>query len=64
MDQTRLLVIEDDPDIRALLGEFLGREGYEVRALETGRLATQTIAGFAPALQRRSGDRHLGTIPL
>ena len=50
MDQTRLLVIEDDPDIRALLGEFLGREGYEVRALETGRLATQTIAGFAPAL--------------
>ena len=50
MDQTRLLVIEDDPDIRALLAEFLGREGYDVRALETGRLATQTIAGFAPAL--------------
>jgi len=50
MDQTRLLVIEDDPDIRALLAEFLGREGYEVRTLETGRLATQMIAGFAPAL--------------
>lgn len=50
MDLTRLLVIEDDPDIRALLAEFLGREGYEVRTLETGRLATQTIAGFAPAL--------------
>lgn len=50
MDPTRLLVIEDDPDIRALLAEFLGREGYEVRALETGRLATQTIAAFAPAL--------------
>lgn len=50
MDQTRLLVIEDDPDIRALLAEFLGREGYVVRALETGRLATQTIDGFAPAL--------------
>lgn len=50
MDQTRLLVIEDDPDIRALLAEFLGREGYEVRGLETGRLATQTIDGFGPAL--------------
>ena len=50
MDHTRLLVIEDDPDIRALLAEFLGREGYEVRALGTGRLATQTIDGFAPAL--------------
>jgi two-component system OmpR family response regulator len=50
MDQTRLLVIEDDPDIRALLAEFLKREGYEVRALETGKQATQTIAGYAPAL--------------
>lgn len=50
MDQTRLLVIEDDPDIRALLAEYLSREGYEVRALETGRLATQTVASWAPAL--------------
>lgn len=50
MDQTRLLVIEDDPDISALLAEFLSREGYEVRTLQTGRLATQTVAGFAPAL--------------
>ncbi|WP_055048571.1 response regulator [Devosia sp. A16] len=50
MDQTRLLVIEDDPDISALLAEFLSREGYEVRTLQTGRLATQTVAGFSPAL--------------
>jgi two-component system OmpR family response regulator len=50
MDPTRLLVIEDDPDIRALLAEFLSREGYEVRTLETGRLATQTIEGWRPAL--------------
>src|SRR6218665_1795677 len=50
MDPTRLLVIEDDPDIRALLAEFLSREGYEVRTLDTGRLATQTVTGFAPAL--------------
>jgi two-component system OmpR family response regulator len=50
MDGTRLLIIEDDPDIRALLTEFLEREGYEVRSLETGQLATQTISGFEPAL--------------
>jgi two-component system OmpR family response regulator len=50
MNQARLLVIEDDPDIRALLTEFLSREGYEVRSLDTGRLATQTIASFAPSL--------------
>ena len=50
MDLTRLLVIEDDPDISALLAEFLGREGYEVRTLESGKLATQTVSGFAPGL--------------
>lgn len=50
MDQTRLLVIEDDPDIRALLAEFLSREGYAVRSLDSGRQATQTMSSFAPAL--------------
>ena len=50
MDATRLLIIEDDPDIRALLSEFLTREGYEVKTLDSGRLATQTVESFAPAL--------------
>ena len=50
MQPTRLLLIEDDPDIRALLSEFLGREGYEVRGLETGQAALPTLATFAPAL--------------
>lgn len=50
MDTNRLLVIEDDPDIRALLAEFLSREGYEVKTLETGKLATQTVASFKPSL--------------
>ncbi len=50
MDATRLLIIEDDPDIRALLSEFLAREGYEVKTLDSGRLATQTVESFAPAL--------------
>lgn len=50
MHPTRLLVIEDDPDIRALLAEFLSREGYEVRTLDTGRIAAQTIEAWQPAL--------------
>jgi two-component system OmpR family response regulator len=50
MDAPRLLVIEDDPDIRALLAEFLSREGYELRTLDSGQLATQTITTWSPAL--------------
>lgn len=47
---TRLLLIEDDADIRSLLTEFLSREGYEVRAIENGRGATQALDAFRPAL--------------
>lgn len=50
MDAPRLLLIEDDPDIGALLAEFLTREGYEVRVLGDGRQVTQTITAWAPAL--------------
>jgi two-component system OmpR family response regulator len=50
MDPTRLLIIEDDAGIRALLAEFLAREGYEVEALPDGRQALPTIEGRRPAL--------------
>jgi two-component system OmpR family response regulator len=50
MDAPRLLLIEDDPDIGALLAEFLGREGYEVRLLADGKLVTQTIGSWRPSL--------------
>lgn len=47
---TRVLLIEDDADIRGLLSEFLEREGYEVRALPDGRTATQMLDAFRPAV--------------
>ena len=50
MNAQRLLIIEDDPDIRALLSEFLTREGYEVTALDNGRFAIPTIDSFSPHL--------------
>lgn len=50
MDPSRLLLIEDDADIRALLAEFFGREGYAVEALETGRELLPTLSRFAPNL--------------
>lgn len=50
MEPSRLLLIEDDADIRALLAEFFGREGYAVETLETGRDVLPTLARFAPHL--------------
>jgi DNA-binding response OmpR family regulator len=37
MSRGRVLVVDDDDDIRALLGELLGRAGYDVIATAGGR---------------------------
>ena len=50
MDMRRLLLVEDEPDIGALLAEFLMREGFEVRVLADGRQVAQTIDGWRPDL--------------
>ena len=47
---TRVLLIEDDADIRGLLTEFLTREGYDIRALADGRTATQALDAFRPSV--------------
>ena len=46
----KLLLVEDEPDIGALLAEFLAREGFEVRVLPDGKQVTQTIDGWRPDL--------------
>lgn len=50
MDMSKLLLVEDEPDIGALLAEFLAREGFDVRVLPDGKQVTQTIDGWRPDL--------------
>lgn len=46
----RIYVIEDEPDIRALLRQVLEGYGYHVTPLENGRMARQAIARDTPDL--------------
>ncbi len=39
-----ILVVDDEPDIRAMLGEFLSQLGYQVSVVETGRQALDLCA--------------------
>jgi CheY-like chemotaxis protein len=43
-----ILLVDDDPDVRALLGEFLLQHGYEVHAARDGRHALQLLAKMEP----------------
>ncbi|EGD57400.1 osmolarity response regulator [Novosphingobium nitrogenifigens DSM 19370] len=45
----RILVVDDDPELRALLTRFLGEHGYAVRAVDGGR-------AMDSALQRDPAD--------
>jgi DNA-binding response OmpR family regulator len=46
----RLLVVDDDPDVRGLLREVLGRAGYIVDEAPDGRAALRRLFESAPAL--------------
>jgi DNA-binding response OmpR family regulator len=46
----RVLVVDDDPDIRLLLRELLERAGYTVDEAETGRAALRNLYTAPPAL--------------
>jgi DNA-binding response OmpR family regulator len=47
---TRILVVEDDADIRRLLSDLLSAAGHEVVEAENGREALQRLFARAPAL--------------
>jgi CheY-like chemotaxis protein len=48
---SRVMLVDDDEDIRTVLAEALQDGGYEVRAVASGREAlAQLHAGYAPAL--------------
>jgi two-component system response regulator MprA len=46
----RLLVVEDDPQVRAMLARALGYEGFEVTTAATGAAAMAQIRSQAPEL--------------
>src|SRR3954469_10143721 len=45
---TRVLVVEDDPDIAQLVAHYLGKSGFSVDLLTNGRDALASIAARAP----------------
>jgi two-component system alkaline phosphatase synthesis response regulator PhoP len=47
---TRILVIEDDPDIAELVARYLERDGYLVELVASGREGLDRIAAKPPAL--------------
>ncbi len=50
MSRARILVVDDEADIRELLRELLGRAGYDVAVAEDGRAALRTLFGARPDL--------------
>jgi DNA-binding response OmpR family regulator len=50
MSPTTILICDDEPDIRELLRELLGRTGYDVLEAADGQEALRTLYGSAPDL--------------
>ena len=48
MSGSKVLVVDDDLEVRELLREFLGAKGYEVYAAESGAEALNTLDTFKP----------------
>src|SRR5580765_4166348 len=47
---TRILIVEDDPDIAALVARYLDKAGFVTERVASGREALQTIAARPPEL--------------
>jgi len=48
MPPKKILVVDDEPDVRQLMEQFLTDRGYEVRMAENGRLGLQALDTFTP----------------
>lgn len=50
MDKTKILIVDDDNHIAELISLYLRKEGYEVKAVHTGRRAIEEFPVFQPSL--------------
>ena len=50
MNQARVLVVEDEPSIREVVGLYLRRAGYQVTVVEDGRAALNSLSDALPDL--------------
>jgi two-component system OmpR family response regulator len=50
MNKTRILLVDDDPNIRQLVSLYLEREGFEVQQAERGDEALKLFKAAAPTL--------------
>jgi len=48
MPAKKILVVDDEPEVRKLMEHFLTERGYEVRIAENGRLGLQALDTFTP----------------
>jgi DNA-binding response OmpR family regulator len=50
MPAKKILVVDDEPEVRKLMEHFLTTKGYEVRAAENGRVGLAALDTFTPDL--------------
>ena len=50
MPPKKILVVDDEPEVRKLMEHFLTEKGFEVRAAENGRLGLAALETFTPDL--------------
>ena len=48
MPPKKILVVDDEPEVRQLMEHFLTERGYEVRIAENGRLGLAALDTFTP----------------
>ena len=48
--QMKLLVVDDEPELRELLAEYFGRQGFEVHTASDAAPARALVADAVPAL--------------
>jgi DNA-binding response OmpR family regulator len=48
MPGKKILVVDDEPEVRQLMEHFLTQRGYDVRVVENGQLALAALDTFIP----------------